>query len=588
MDSSSEIWGDVSVQINTSFSVLNELSSSEYSRIVLASRYGRKWILKALNSSVGHDMRYREMLRKEFEILIPLDNDSIVKPYNIEEVEDLGLCIVMEYVEGMTLDEFLAMDPAKSIKLKVLRKILDAVDYIHGKQIVHRDIKPSNIIVSEDGNCVKLIDFGLADSASFELLKGAAGTEGYVSPEQKNGGSIDSRNDIYSIGCIMRDMNLGRRYDKLIGICTGDISKRPSAKALLEGLPVEFTARLLKLAALVVLPVAIVLGILFFDKTAIWHSAQLRNYMDAGRMIIDFRCRGVQAFYDSITSVRTLPVLYESFDENMQQTICEFVAMNGEQLSKEDSLKLGQSLMNYYSDKQNRWTDRLKELSAKKRDTPKQRDGFKAVRKSGNIGILDKNGTLLTRKQAAGLSAEEATAIVLTNEDTYIAIPLHDSSHGIIWGETIPLNQYKGCISPSKRANNDPGFLIDLWYDDGSANTKYILKIEGINDNCAAFVAFNDAAGKAKGVRGAYLPTLYEMRFLHKNRDAINECIADLGGEPVDGLYWTSDCHPAIFRAWSYNVVAGNAFADLVNEKTPYSQDYGTPLRKVRAMLLLE
>lgn len=588
MYSSSEIWGDVSVQIDTSFSVLKELSSSEYSRIVLASRYGRKWILKALNSSVESDIRYREMLRKEFEILIPLDNDSIVKPYNIEEVDGFGLCIVMEYVDGMTLDEFLCLSPTKSIRLRVLRKILDAVDYLHSRQIVHRDIKPSNIIVSEDGNSVKLIDFGLADSASFELLKGAAGTEGYVSPEQRNGGSMDCRNDIYSIGCIMRDMNLGRRYNRLIGACTGDISKRPSAKVLLERLPVELSARHIRLAALVVIPVAIVLGFLFYDKTAIWHRAQLRNYMDAGRRIIDFRCRGVQAFYDSITSVRTLPVLYESFDENMQQTICEFTAMNGEQLSEEDSLELGQSLMNYYSDKQNRWTERLKELSAKKKDTDKLRGSFMAVRKSGNIGVLDKNGTLLTRRQAAGLSAEDVTAIVLTNEDTYIAIPLHDSSNGIIWGQTIPLNQYKGCISPSKRANNDPGFLIDLWYDDGSANTKYILKIDSIDDNCAAFVAFNDVAGKAKGVRGAYLPTLYEMRFLHKNRSAINECINALGGEPVDGLYWTSDCHPSIIRAWSYNVVAGNAFADLVNEKTPFSQSYGTPLRKVRSMLLLE
>ena len=114
----------------------------------------------------------------------------------------------MEYVDGQTLDKFLANNPTKKDTLIVLAELLKAVAYVHDKQIIHRDIKPTNIMVLSDGHHIKLIDFGLADSEAYEILKQPCGTEGYVSAEQRNDVN-DVRNDIYSIGCIMKEMRLG-------------------------------------------------------------------------------------------------------------------------------------------------------------------------------------------------------------------------------------------------------------------------------------------------------------------------------------------------------------------------------------------
>ena len=61
---------------------------------------------------------------------------------------------------------------------------MDALEYIHGKQTAHRDLKPSNIMITRNGQHVKLIDFGLSDTDDYAVYKQPAGTEGYISPEQ--------------------------------------------------------------------------------------------------------------------------------------------------------------------------------------------------------------------------------------------------------------------------------------------------------------------------------------------------------------------------------------------------------------------
>ena len=134
----------------------------------------------------------------------------------------------MEYVDGQTLDKFLANNPTKKDTLIVLAELLKAVAYVHDKQIIHRDIKPTNIMVLSDGHHIKLIDFGLADSEAYEILKQPCGTEGYISAEQKCGVN-DVRNDIYSIGCIMKEMRLGWQYQGIIKKCLSSLEKRPTS-----------------------------------------------------------------------------------------------------------------------------------------------------------------------------------------------------------------------------------------------------------------------------------------------------------------------------------------------------------------------
>lgn len=119
---------------------------------------------------------------------------------------------------------------AKSPKLKERRRLawqlLNAVDDIHRAQVVHRDLKPSNIMITRNGYQLKIIDFGLADSDSYCWLKQAAGKAGYSSPEQLATGGADDRNDIYSLGVLLRYLRIGTCYRSVISRCLGPIGNR--------------------------------------------------------------------------------------------------------------------------------------------------------------------------------------------------------------------------------------------------------------------------------------------------------------------------------------------------------------------------
>lgn len=126
----------------------------------------------------------------------------------MEQVGDLGECIVMEYVDGETLEAAVkGVNMTEEKARKIADQLLDAMEYMHAKQTVHRDIKPSNIMLTHRGGDVKLIDFGLSDSETFCVLKIPAGTYGYMAPEQlKPGAQSDPRADIYSFGKVLEYM----------------------------------------------------------------------------------------------------------------------------------------------------------------------------------------------------------------------------------------------------------------------------------------------------------------------------------------------------------------------------------------------
>ena len=127
----------------------------------------------------------------------------------MEEVEGYGRCIVMEWIDGVTLDEWLAQKHSGLERRQIARQLLLVMEYVHDQQIVHRDLKPANIMIARNGGTLKLIDFGLSDADSYTILKSPAGTEGYVSPEQQEESVPDVRNDIYSLGVILKEMRLG-------------------------------------------------------------------------------------------------------------------------------------------------------------------------------------------------------------------------------------------------------------------------------------------------------------------------------------------------------------------------------------------
>ena len=212
--------------ISRQFTDVTILSTSEVNIIAKAKRYGRWWLLKGLNKQVANETAYIQRLRKELELLMQLEHPFVVTTVGLEMVEDLGNCIVMEYVEGTTLKEWLKEKHTCKDRKRIAIQLAEAVDYIHTKGVVHRDLKPENIIITKNGNSVKLIDFGLADTCSYAILKQPAGTPQYMSPEQMQTAVADVRNDIYSLGIVYSKMNLGYGFKHFIHRCLKPIELR--------------------------------------------------------------------------------------------------------------------------------------------------------------------------------------------------------------------------------------------------------------------------------------------------------------------------------------------------------------------------
>ena len=212
--------------ISRKFTDVTIVNTSDVNIVAKAKRYGRWWLLKGLNKQVANETAYIQRLRKELELLMQLEHPFVVSTVGLEMVEDFGYCIVMEYVEGTTLKEWLKENHACKDRKRIAIQLAEAVNYIHSKGIVHRDLKPENIIITKNGNNVKLTDFGLADSCSYAILKQPAGTPQYMSPEQMQTAVADVRNDIYSLGIVYSEMNLGYGFKHIIRRCLKPIELR--------------------------------------------------------------------------------------------------------------------------------------------------------------------------------------------------------------------------------------------------------------------------------------------------------------------------------------------------------------------------
>ena len=201
------------------FTDFSTVSNRGYSLLTRAKRHGRWWMLKGLKEQYRQDTVYRALLQKEYEITSQLQHPMVVSAFSLEEVEGLGLCIVMEWVDGVTLKEWLAQGKhTKKQRRYVADMLLDALAYVHSRQTQHRDLKPSNIMLTHDGQHLKLIDFGLSDTESHAILKAPAGTEGYMAP--------DGPSDIYSLGCILRELYLGQLSCMVVQKCCAPLRRR--------------------------------------------------------------------------------------------------------------------------------------------------------------------------------------------------------------------------------------------------------------------------------------------------------------------------------------------------------------------------
>lgn len=198
-----------------------------------ARRFGRWFVLKTYaDQSPAHCC----LLRKEFDLGCRLDSPHIVQTLNLEQVAGVGWCIVMEYIDGVSLSDFLATKPDRTLRRRLLLQLLEAVHYLHSRQMIHLDLKPSNILVTHNGHNIKLIDFGLSRVDADERHIGTSGTTGYMAPEQTAGLPTDCRSDIYALGKLLP--LLCPRYKRIARRCTQENPNRrfPSCDAILQAI----------------------------------------------------------------------------------------------------------------------------------------------------------------------------------------------------------------------------------------------------------------------------------------------------------------------------------------------------------------
>ena len=178
--------------------------------------------LKLLDDALARDERFRQRFLRESQLAASLEHPNIVR--TIASGEDDGrLYLAMEFVDGSDLRQLLRdegrLEPERAVAL--VEQVAGALDAAHAAGLVHRDVKPGNILVAsaEDGEHAYVCDFGLArhvsSVSSLTGDRGFVGTIDYVPPEQIEGGTVDGRADVYSLGCVLYECLAGvRPFDR--------------------------------------------------------------------------------------------------------------------------------------------------------------------------------------------------------------------------------------------------------------------------------------------------------------------------------------------------------------------------------------
>lgn len=211
------------------YSVISHIGSGGMANVykVRHQHLDQLMALKLLRRDMCNDPRKVKRFKQEATTVARVKHPNLVNVHGFGIVDGTPyLC--MEYVEGDSLDMILDADgPLPQARVVLAGKqIAAALGFLHEHGIVHRDVKPSNVIGTADG-VFKLADFGLAkltiatdadtdsesgDTSPQSLTQTGAviGTPAYMSPEQSTGGAVDSRSDIYSLGCLLFELSTGK------------------------------------------------------------------------------------------------------------------------------------------------------------------------------------------------------------------------------------------------------------------------------------------------------------------------------------------------------------------------------------------
>ncbi len=180
----------------------------------------RAYCIKRPKATWRQSEDYMNLFRKEFELGIELEHPNIVRYFDYGE-DEKGPFIKMDYVDGNSLDEFVATHPDflknNTNRQRLLNELLDALAYLHGKRMLHLDLKPNNILITNNGHHVKLVDLGFAWTDGY--LHDAGFSRDYCAPEQlaNKVEQISPATDIYALGKTMQRFHLAK--DSVVKRC---------------------------------------------------------------------------------------------------------------------------------------------------------------------------------------------------------------------------------------------------------------------------------------------------------------------------------------------------------------------------------
>lgn len=219
------------------YKIVSRIGAGGMGEVYLAhdEKLNRKVALKLVRFGIGGEETARRFQR-EAQILASLNHPNIAQLYGVELTRDGFPFLVIEYVEGVRIDQS-CDDNRLSIseRLKLFRQVCAAVTYAHRHTVIHRDIKPANILVTKDGE-PKLLDFGIAKligpetniSGEQTMTFSAAMTPEYASPEQIRGQVVTTASDVYSLGVVFYQLLTGQKPYRLKTQTSEEISRAVS------------------------------------------------------------------------------------------------------------------------------------------------------------------------------------------------------------------------------------------------------------------------------------------------------------------------------------------------------------------------